>query len=61
MKARVADVALELEGDVPLEPAEYVDGRPREDIGVVSTRSEGLADVVVELDLGEVDVGSRAS
>ena len=58
----MADVALELaeggEGDVVLEPAEDVDGRQREDIGAVSTRPEGLADVVVELDLGEVDVGS---
>ena len=55
-------MALELaeggEGDVVLEPAEDVDGRQREDIGAVSTRPEGLADVVVELDLGEVDVGS---
>ena len=65
MEARGADVALGLavggEEDVVLEPAEDVDGRQREDIGVVSTRPEGLADAVVELDLGEVDVGSRAS
>ena len=64
MEARGADVALELadggEGDVVLEPAEDVDGRQREDIGAVTTRPEGPADVVAELDLGEafVDVGS---
>ena len=60
MEAKGADVALELadggEGDVVMEPAEDVDGRQREDIGAVTTRPEGLADVVAELDPGEAFV-----
>ena len=45
-----ADVALELadggEGDAVLEPADYVEGRQGEDIGVVTIRPEGPADGV---------------
>ena len=47
-----ADVALELadggEGDAVLEPADDVEGRQGEDIGVVIVRPEGPADGVAE-------------
>ena len=47
-----ANVALELadegEGDAVLEPADDVEGRQGEDIGVVTVRPEGPADGVAE-------------
>ena len=55
-----ANVALELadggEGDAILEPADDVEGRHGEDIGVVITRPEGPADgVAVEAEVFSLD------